>query len=172
MAKIIQAYDVNEQIITLPPTPITETRNPTTADRNYVIGTLWVNTSTASTFCLSKLTQSAATWNAVSASIATSTVVNPTVNGTINSRMGQLVMTGNTTAAAGTLTTVITNSFSTATSYILATAANTNAAAEASRMTIIQVKPTAGSFTVVMVNDGADALDAGSTVYVNFWVLN
>jgi hypothetical protein len=86
----------------------------------------------------------------------------------LNARVGGATFTGQTTAAAGILTLTITNAVVTAGSYILVSASNLGA--NDAKMTVSRVIPGTGTFDVILINNGAAALNGD--VIVTFWVLN
>ncbi len=89
-------------------------------------------------------------------------------NITLNAKVGVTTHTGLSTAAAASETFVITNSEVSATSGILVSVSDVGAAD--AQLTIQRVKPAAGSFTVIVKNNGAATLNGD--VIIAFWVLN
>lgn len=87
----------------------------------------------------------------------TDSQASPSATSTINANVGVATFTGFTTAAAASQTFTITNSVVSATSAILVTVDNIGA--NDAQMTITRVKPGAGSFDVVVKNNGAAALN-------------
>lgn len=85
----------------------------------------------------------------------------------INAQVGVATYTGQTTASTATITLTVTNSVVAATSAILATLSNvgTNDA----ELTVQQVKPASGSFTVIAKNNGAASLNGN--IILTFWVI-
>jgi hypothetical protein len=114
------------------------------------------------------LTSGVTTAGLISVAPSTDTQASPTAASTINSRVGSIIFTGFTTAAAASQTWTVTNSLVTTSSAIFVSVSNLGA--NDAQMTVQRVFPAAGSFTVVTKNNGAAALNGN--VIVNFWVIN
>jgi hypothetical protein len=87
---------------------------------------------------------------------------------TLDSKVGVVTLTGLTTAAAASETLTITNSEVSATSGILVSVSDAGAAD--AQLTIQRVKPGAGSFVVIVKNNGAASLNGD--IIVSWIVLN
>jgi hypothetical protein len=87
---------------------------------------------------------------------------------TLNGKVGVATLTGLTTASTASETLTITNSEVSATSGILVSVSDVGAAD--AQLTIQRVKPGAGSFVVIVKNNGAASLNGD--VIVSFVVLN
>lgn len=99
----------------------------------------------------------------------TSGAASPTAAVTLNSRVGVVTFTGFTTAAAASQTFTITNNTISITSGIFVTISNTGTNTDA-LMTLVQVTPAAGSFTVTVTNTGGQALNG--SVIITFWAIS
>jgi hypothetical protein len=97
---------------------------------------------------------------------ATSTIAGPAE--TLDARVGYVIFTGLTTAAAAAQVFTITNAFSSTISSILVTVANTGA--NDAQMTCTRVNPGNGSFTVTALNNGAASLNGN--VIISWMFLN
>jgi hypothetical protein len=104
----------------------------------------------------------------VKSKLYTPTAATATAN--VTTLIGSIQFTGFTTASTLYQLFTINLTGVTATSCIFVTVANTTAEAESAYMTSVQVKPQANLFTVLTQNVGGQALDAGSIVFVNYWV--
>ncbi len=104
----------------------------------------------------------------VSMAPATDTQASPSATAVIHARVGKATFTGFTTAAAAVETFTITNSIVTAASGILVTAHNEGA--NDAKMTVSRVLCGAGTFDVILTNNGAAALNGN--VVITFWVID
>lgn len=60
-ARVIQVYDIQGNVVNMPPQPIISKRDPTSNDREE-LGTLWVNKSNNSVWCLVEVAGPTCTW--------------------------------------------------------------------------------------------------------------
>jgi hypothetical protein len=88
---------------------------------------------------------------------------------TLNARVGQVTVTGLTTAAAASQAIAITNSSVTGTSQAIIVSAD-NLGSNDAQMTITRVLQAANTLTVTLKNNGAAALNGD--VHITFWILN
>lgn len=104
----------------------------------------------------------------VSMAPVTDTQASPSATSIIGARVGKATFTGFTTAAAGIQAFTITNALVTAASGILVSAHNEGA--NDAKMTVSRVLAGAGTFDVVLTNNGAAALNGN--VVITFWVID
>jgi hypothetical protein len=116
------AYSLNEPLTHMAPYPIVALRAPTTNDKNYAIGTLWIYKTTNAAYILTSVVSNSATWEVISgggADTFTSLTVTPgptnitgatTVLGTtlINSTGAATTTVGNSGSALGLTGNVVT----------------------------------------------------------------
>lgn len=95
------------------------------------------------------------------------TATSGTTSATITGRVGVATFTGQTTAAAGSITFTITNTFVTATSavFVSISTLGSNIAA----LTVTRILPAANTLTVTAVNNGSAAINGN--VILTFWVI-
>lgn len=108
----------------------------------------------------------------VEVSAVLTTAASPTAGTTANQRLVRMAYTGFTTAAAGTQSFTFTSSFITVSSMILATVTNLNASTNGAFMGLQGIQQAAGSMVIHTVNNGAGALGAGDTVFINIWIID
>lgn len=164
---IKQAYGFGQGLYDLSPQPIVAKRAPTTQDM-AAVGTEWCDQTDNSIYFLLSVVANSANWLLVAQKTQTATAASPTATVVINGTGGIATFTGFTTASGAAQAFVITDSLVTASSNISATIQTfgTNLAA----MTIRNIVPGAGTFTVNTVNTGAAALNGN--VVITFQVLN
>jgi hypothetical protein len=103
---------------------------------------------------------------------ATATSASPTASVTSNTRVINAKFTGFTTATSAVQAFTVVSSDILVTSGIFVTVTNLNASANGAIMTLDGVTQAAGSIIVHTTNNGAGALGAGDTVFVNVWVIS
>lgn len=91
-------------------------------------------------------------------------------NITMNTTNGMFSVTGKVTAGGATFSTVLTNSYITATSPLLVSVANLNASGNNAFVEVYSVVQAAGTATITIRNNSATALGAGDNVLVSILV--
>lgn len=161
-------YGLSNALQDLAPQPIVANRNPGAADKAE-LGTIWVNPNTENYYVATATASNQTTWVSAGVPVAVLTAGTTPV---LNAQAGVVTFTGRTTAMGANQTVVITNSFITAGSPILASIYNLNASANGAGVTIRYSIVANGSLTVNYINNGAGALGAGDNVILTFQVLS
>lgn len=126
------------------------------------------STTGASSLTLQAGTGAIALNAAGAVSMAPATVSAAAYAAVLNSRVGAVVLTGQTLASTTTQVITITNSLVTTASQIFVTVGNlgTNDA----QLTMTRVQAQAGSFLVTIINNGLAALNGD--IHITFWCIN
>lgn len=103
-----------------------------------------------------------------SAGVGGDSVASPTTTAVVSKNLGQAVFTGFTTASAASETFTITNTLVTATSAILVSVSTLGS--NDAQLTVQRVKPGAGTFDVIVKNNGAAAVNGD--IHINFWAID
>jgi len=96
----------------------------------------------------------------------------PTATVTANQRVIAASFTGFTTAAAAFQSFTINSNIIVLGSHIQVTVGNSNVSTNGALMAIYGITYAVGGIIVRCVNNGAGALGAGDTVYINVWILD
>jgi hypothetical protein len=137
------------------------------APHDVTVGTLNTTASTTIQAGTIGIALNATTSN-VSVSTNTQTAASPTATVAINSRVGQAVFTGFTTANGAAEVFTITNTEVTSSSTVLLTVSNSGS--NDAQMTLYRLLLGVNSMDITTFNNGAAALNG--TVYIAFWVLD
>ena len=108
----------------------------------------------------------------VSVTAVLTTAASPSAGTTANQRLVRMAYTGFTTAAAGVQSFTFTSSFINVASMVFATITNLNASGNGAFMGLQGIQQAAGSMVIHTINNGAGALGAGDTVFVNVWIID
>lgn len=63
--KVQSAYGLGDALLTIPPQPIIAVRNPASNDRAE-LGTLWINRTNNTVYCITSVVNDLATWTILS----------------------------------------------------------------------------------------------------------
>jgi hypothetical protein len=108
----------------------------------------------------------------VEVSAVLTTAASPSAGTTANQRLVRMAYTGFVTAAAGTQSFTFTSSFINVASMVFATVTNLNASGNGAFMGLQGIQQASGSMVIHTINNGAAALGAGDTVFVNVWIID
>ena len=108
MTKLNQAAGLDNPLQSVFPQPVVATRTPTTSDKRYPIGQLWVDKSTDQAWTLTSVSAGSATWALSSPGSSDVDTLTGDSGGAISPAAGNITMTGGTNittvGTAGTIT--------------------------------------------------------------------
>ena len=166
MAKKTSAYGIQRPLEDVFPVPIVSARAPTTSDKNFEIGQLWIYTTTGQIYGLANVASGSATWSALGPGASDVDTLTADSGGAISPTAGTIILAGGTnitsvgTAGPGTITFNLDAAITLATSvsspiYTVAAATDLNINAATGQDIIMKMGDAAGANKVSFVDSAS-----------------
>lgn len=174
MAKTTRAAGLENPLQNIFPLPVVATRAPTTNDKRYEVGQVWINTSSDQSWFLTSVSSGSATWALASPGASDVDTLTGDAGGAISPAAGNITLAGGTnitsSGAGSTITFNLDGAVTLATSItspIYTAAADVAINASAGNDVIVTLGDSAGATNfIVQALDGTDhwTVDSSGTI--------